>query len=59
MIGGIVKVTVVEIEGGKVALGFDGPDGVSIHRLEVAERIKAEHSAKLDVEQVAAECLRI
>ena len=34
-------VTVLEIRGGKVRLGFDGPAEVPVHRLEVWERIHA------------------
>ena len=33
-----VRVTVVDILGGKVKLGFDAPSTVPIHRLEVAQR---------------------
>jgi carbon storage regulator len=34
-------VTVLEIRGGKVRLGFDVPVEVPVHRLEVWERIHA------------------
>ena len=33
-------VTVLEIAGGKVRLGFDAPVDVPVHRLEVWERIR-------------------
>ena len=37
----VVKVTVLEILGGKVRLGFDAHAGVPVHRSEVWERIRA------------------
>jgi len=37
----LLKVTVLEIRGGKVRLGFDVDDAVPVHRLEVWERILA------------------
>lgn len=39
--GGIV-ITVVEIQGGKVRLGFDAPRSTKIHRGEVAAEIEKE-----------------
>ena len=42
-VGGIdrqFKVTVLEIAGGKVKLGFEGDSNVSVHRLQVWERIR-------------------
>ena len=41
VIGDNVSVTIEGIEGGKVRLGFQAPDNVSIHRLEVYKRIHA------------------
>jgi carbon storage regulator CsrA len=47
MIGGaagferMLKVTVVEIKGGRVRLGFDVDAAVPVHRAEVWERIRA------------------
>lgn len=41
-IGEDITVTVVEIRGDKVRLGFDGPADVPIHRQEVYEAIKRE-----------------
>jgi carbon storage regulator len=38
-IGNNVYVTVIEIRGDKVRLGFEAPDGIPIHRGEVAEAI--------------------
>ena len=41
----LLKVTVLDIRGGKVRLGFDvGPD-VPVHRLEVWQRIQANGGA--------------
>jgi carbon storage regulator len=37
----MLKVTVLEIQGGKVKLGFDVDAKVPVHRLEVWERIRA------------------
>ena len=37
----LLKVTVLEINGGKVRLGFDVAPDVPVHRLEVWERIAA------------------
>ena len=42
MIGDDVKVTVVEIRGGQVRLGFDAPRGLSVHRQEIWLQLKAE-----------------
>jgi carbon storage regulator len=41
----ILKVTVLEINGGKVRLGFEVDKEVPIHRLEVWERIRAGNPA--------------
>jgi carbon storage regulator len=35
----MLKVTVLDIQGGKVRLGFEADAGVAIHRQEVWERI--------------------
>ena len=37
----LLKVTVLEIHGGSVNLGFEGGDGVPVHCWEVWERIRA------------------
>ena len=37
----MLKVTVLDIKGGKVRLGFEGDSSVPIHRTEVWERIRA------------------
>jgi len=47
MVGGsdgferLLKVTVLDIRGGTVRLGFEVDAGVPVHRLEVWERIRA------------------
>ena len=38
----LLKVTVMEIRGGRVKLGFDVDGEVPVHRAEVWERIQAE-----------------
>lgn len=59
MIGDVV-VSVVDIRGDKVRLGFDYPDGTSIHRKEVYEAIQRENSrhAEQMSEQQTAEAAR-
>jgi carbon storage regulator len=42
----MLKLTVLGIEAGKVRLGFEPPPHVSVHRLEVWERLQTQ--AKLD-----------
>lgn len=42
MIGDEVKVTVIEIKGHQVRLGFEAPKDVPVHREEIFLRIKAE-----------------
>jgi carbon storage regulator len=37
-----IIITVVEVRGDKVRLGFDAPRGVSIHREEVYDAIHAD-----------------
>ena len=39
----MLKVTVLEIQKGRVRLGFDVADGVPVHRWEVWQRICEEH----------------
>jgi len=54
----LLKVTVLQIQGGKVRLGFEVDEDVPVHRLEVWERIRAngwahspmEGPSKLNVE---------
>jgi carbon storage regulator len=42
MVPPMLTVTVLEIEGGKVRLGFQAESAVAIHRLEVWQRIQAD-----------------
>jgi len=42
IIGGTVEVTVAEIRGDRVKLGFEAPREVSIHRKEIYRRIVKE-----------------
>lgn len=42
----VVRVTVIEIRGGTVKLGFEAGDEVPIHRAEVWERVRAESRAE-------------
>ena len=44
IIGGTVEVTVTEIRGDRVRLGFKAPAEVSIHREEVYRRIVKEQA---------------
>ena len=41
----MLKVTVLEIQKGRVKLGFDVADGVPVHRWEVWQRIREGHGA--------------
>ena len=45
-IGDTVSVTVLDVRGGKVRLGIDGPASVPIHREEVYQRIRQEAKQK-------------
>jgi carbon storage regulator len=42
VIGDSITVTVLGVKGNQVRLGVDAPKHVSVHREEVAERIRAE-----------------
>jgi len=37
----MLKVTVLEVNGGRVRLGFEADEGIPVHRQEVWERIRA------------------
>ncbi len=37
----VLRITVLEISGGKVKLGFDADAGIRVHREEVWQRIRA------------------
>jgi carbon storage regulator len=38
---GLLKVTVIEVTGGKVKLGFEADAAIPVHRLEIWEQIRA------------------
>jgi carbon storage regulator len=40
ILGGEIKITVVEIRGDKVRLGIEADKSISVHRHEVTERIE-------------------
>ena len=42
--GRMFIVTVIRVRGGEVRLGFEGPEQIAVHRLEVWERIRAERA---------------
>jgi carbon storage regulator len=42
VIAGNIRIHVVEIRGDKVRLGIEAPEGVAIHRQEVADAIAAQ-----------------
>ena len=44
VIGNNIVVTVVDIRGDRVRLGFTGPNEVPIHREEVFQRLEAEQA---------------
>ncbi len=50
----MLKVTVLEIQGGKVRLGFQGNADIPVHRWEVWERILAEEQATSTADSLAA-----
>jgi len=55
----LLKVTVVDIRGSKVRLGFEVDADVPVHRSEVWERIRAGGLADNPTERPAAPVLRI
>ncbi|MFM9964871.1 MAG: carbon storage regulator [Planctomycetaceae bacterium] len=44
-VGGLLKVTVLEIKQGRVRLGFEVAGDVAVHRWEVWKRIQSESQA--------------
>jgi carbon storage regulator CsrA len=50
----LLKITVVEVNGGTVRLGFEARADVPIHRLEVWERIRARDGPQSPVEGAGA-----
>jgi carbon storage regulator CsrA len=53
----LLKVTVLDIRGGKVQLGFEVDPGIPVHRLEVWERILAGGLAACPTKRPAAPVL--
>jgi carbon storage regulator len=49
MVGNNVKITVVDIRGDKVRLGFEAPPDVHVHRQEVFDAIERNIAAGLEV----------
>jgi carbon storage regulator len=49
-----IMVTVMEISGNLVRLGFAAPDGVSIYREEIWQAVKEENRAASGVEELPA-----
>lgn len=45
VIDGNITVTVLEVRGDKVRLGFDGPAEVPIHRQEVHQRLEQDRQS--------------
>lgn len=43
IIGGQIKVTIVEVNKGKVKLGIEAPADISVHREEVFQEIQREN----------------
>lgn len=46
IIGGNIKVQIIDIRGDKVRLGIDAPKEMSVHREEVYEAIKKEEAER-------------
>ena len=55
-VGDNVIVKVLEIKGSQVKLGIEAPNGISVHRGEIYERIQKENllAAVVEVEDFAA-----
>ena len=45
VIDGEVKITVMEIQNGKVRFGIDAPEEVKVYREEIYERMQSEKDA--------------
>ena len=50
MIGADVCIHILDIHGKNVRLGFEAPDNVEIHRLEIFEKVKAQNIANGSIE---------
>jgi carbon storage regulator len=53
----VLKVTVLEIKGGTVRLGFEADTDIPVHRFEVWERIRA--SGEMDLPSAAPESAEV
>lgn len=42
VIGGNIRITVVEVSGGRVKLGISAPAEVPVHRAEISDRLRRE-----------------
>lgn len=49
VVGNQIYVTVVDVRGGKVRLGFTAPDDMPVHREEVARRIAFEEANPTEI----------
>jgi carbon storage regulator len=47
--GRTIKITVLNVDGGQVRLGFDAPDEIDIWREEIRDRMDTEKSARGNV----------
>jgi carbon storage regulator len=46
-----IKITVLEISGNQIKLGFEAPDDVPIYRQEVYERIVSENKSAVEIDR--------
>lgn len=49
LLGANVEIFIVDIRGDKVRLGIRAPDGISVHRKEIADAILREGKPLLDL----------
>jgi carbon storage regulator len=42
IIGDTIRVVVLSIRSGMVRIGIDAPQGISVHRLEIQEKVEAD-----------------
>jgi carbon storage regulator len=46
-----IKITVLEISGNQIKLGFEAPDDVPIYRQEIYERIVSENKSAVEIDR--------
>jgi carbon storage regulator len=46
VIGGNIRITVVEVAGGRVKIGITAPSEIPVHRAEIHDRIRRPESAR-------------